>query len=227
MDPTSTNAWSTMRAKGPTICILGATFSTNNMGVSALAAGAIACLLRRFPDASLFFLDYAKNAGIEHFQLGDRCIPITFVNMRFSKKLYLANNIAVLLLISLALKFVPFRKLRGRLAGTNRSLQWLQNADFVVSIAGGDSFSDTYGMERFFYGVLPQALALAMGKRLVLLPQTLGPFRGVLSRLIARFILRAAEVVYSRDYAGVRNTERLLVGHHEKVRFAYDLGFCG
>ncbi len=115
MDPTSTNAWSTMRAKGPTICILGATFSTNNMGVSALAVGALRVCFVDFPMRACFCLDYAKNPGIEHFHLGDRCIPITFVNMRFSKKLYLANNIAVLLLISLALKFVPFRKLRGRL----------------------------------------------------------------------------------------------------------------
>ncbi len=215
-----------MTDKGPTICILGATFSTDNMGVSALAAGTITCLLRRFPNADLFFLDYDKNGFTQQFQLGDRSVSVEFVNMRFSKKFYLPNNIAILFLVSLALKVVPLRRVRERLARTNRCLRRLQEADLVVSMAGGDSFSDIYGTERFFYGVLPQVLALFTGKRLVLLPQTLGPFRGRLTRLVARYILNGAETVYSRDYSGRQNTEKLLTGDNANVRFAYDLGFA-
>jgi colanic acid/amylovoran biosynthesis protein len=215
-----------MPDKRPTICILGATFTTSNMGVSTLAAGTITCLLHRFPDADLFFLDYDKASFTQVVRLANRTVPVEFVNMRFSKKLYLSNHIAVLLLLSLGLKVIPLRKMRERLRDINRCLRRVHEADLVVSMSGGDSFSDIYGIRRFLYGTLPQVLVLFNEKRLVLLPQTLGPFRRKLSRLVARYILKGAEIVYSRDYSGVRNTKGLLAGNDKMLRFAYDVGFA-
>jgi polysaccharide pyruvyl transferase WcaK-like protein len=94
-------------------------------------------------------------------------------------------------------------------------------------MSGGDSFSDIYGLERLLYVSLPQILALLMGKKLILLPQTIGPFRGRFSKSIARFILRRAERIYSRDYQGTKEVRNLLGRSQppDRVRFCYDVGF--
>ena len=42
------------------LCLLGADFTTNNMGVSALTAGTTICVLHRFPTAEIILLGYAK-----------------------------------------------------------------------------------------------------------------------------------------------------------------------
>lgn len=209
------------------VCLLGATFATHNMGVSALAMGSIRCILHRFPHASIFLLDYGKNSTVYRVKVDGRKLSIPLVNMRFSKRFYLPNNIALLLLISLALKCIPFRRLRQKLMAKNFCLRHIREASIAASIAGGDSFSETYGLRRLLYVSLPQFLVLFCGKRLVLLPQTLGPFRGKFAKAIARYILTRAELVYSRDYAGIEDTRALLgpKSKSDKLRFCYDVGF--
>lgn len=214
--------------KNKKLILLGATFSTSNMGVGALTAGTIKCILHRFPGAEIFLLDYGKEKQIYDFQLDNRVVPIQLLNMRFSKKIYLKNNIAVLLFLALALKLIPSQKIRNSIISRNFYLRHIAESDIVASIAGGDSFSDIYGLSRFFYVTLPQLLVLFMGKQLVLLPQTLGPFKGRLARVIAKYILNRADVVYSREYTGIEEIRKFL-GRRLKtsrVRFCYDVGFA-
>ncbi|MGD1082629.1 MAG: polysaccharide pyruvyl transferase family protein, partial [Candidatus Sulfotelmatobacter sp.] len=107
-------------------------------------------------------------------------------------------------------------------------LSHLDESDLVVAISGGDSFSDIYGLERLLYVSLPQILALWVGKRLILLPQTLGPFKSRFAQAIAEYIMRRAELVYSRDNAGVELVTKMLGSNVSagKVRFCYDVGFA-
>src|SRR5437773_3085595 len=212
----------------PKVCILGATFDTGNMGVSALTAGTIACILERYPEAAISLLDYGREGLPTSFRFRDRWIPIQFVNMRFSKKFYLPNNIALLILLALALKLLPWRGIRNRIILANPCLRHIHEADFAASLAGGDSFSDFYGVARLLYVALPQILVLLSGKKLVLLPQTVGPFRKAFSRVIAKQILARAELIYSRDFAS-QNAVRHLLGQKytpRKVRFCYDVAFA-
>ena len=58
--------------KNKKILLLGATFSTSNMGVGALTAGTIKCILHRFPDAEIFLLDYGKKKQTYDFQLNNK-----------------------------------------------------------------------------------------------------------------------------------------------------------
>ena len=209
------------------IAVLGATLDTTNMGVGALAAGTIRCVLNVYPGADIRFLDYAKAPSIQTLRLNGMEISIPIINMRFSKRLYLSNNIAILLLIAAFLKIVPSKRLRKWIASKNASLREIQEMDFLVSIAGGDSFSDIYGIERLLYVALPQVLILLLGKKLVLLPQTIGPFRGSTAKFVARFILRRADKVYSRDYRGLEASKGLVVPSYaaKKFAFCYDVGF--
>ena len=58
----------------------------------------------------------------------------------------------------------------------NPWLQALVKAEYVLSLNDGDSFSDIYSLQRFVYVSL-RILALILGRRLVQLPQTIGPFQ--------------------------------------------------
>ncbi|MEO7145079.1 MAG: polysaccharide pyruvyl transferase family protein [Bryobacteraceae bacterium] len=210
------------------ILLLGATFETGNMGVRALTAGAIKCLLSQYPNARISLLDYSKTSRLYTLNVDNRKISIPLVNMRFSKRLFLPNNIAVLLLLAIVLKLIPFRKLRDSVAARNKCLRHILTSNIVGSIAGGDSFSDIYGLERLLYISLPQILVLLMGRRLILLPQTIGPFEGWLARRAAGYILRRAECVYSRDRRSLRETERFAgpALKAAKFKFCYDVAFA-
>jgi polysaccharide pyruvyl transferase WcaK-like protein len=195
------------------------------MGLNALSVGAIRAICQSFPLAGITLLDYGKGGGRRQVEVNGNLVEIDVVCVRFSKKLYLGNNIAVLLLLAMLLRLVPSAWLRKKIVRHSAPLRALDESAFVASIAGGDSFSDIYGFWRLTYVALPQWLAILLGKRLVLLPQTLGPFRSRASRFVARTILANAERIYSRDAEGERVVAELLGRAGGQVRFGYDLGF--
>lgn len=209
------------------VLLLGASFDTRNMGVGALASGAMRCLRTYGCNPDIRLLDYGTEDAVLTVDSDGHAVSIPVVCMRFSKKLYLGNNIVVLLLLAVLLRWCPSHKLRESILGRNKCLRHICEANLVAAVSGGDSFSDIYGLGRFLYVCLPQLLVLILDKDLVLLPQTLGPFSGRLPRLIARAILSRAERVYSRDHIGLQQLEQFLgrafdAGRH---RFCYDLGF--
>jgi len=205
--------------------LMGARFDEGNMGVSALAAGALSAIVTGGPDVTPILLDYDKEP--KRFRIrfdGARpSLGVDLVNLRFSKKVYLQNNVARLLVQEVIGRIPGLEKLHKN----NPWLEKLEKADLVLSIAGGDSFSDIYGLGRLFYVSLPQVLALAAHRPLVLLPQTLGPFSGRIAKTMAREILTRAALVYSRDYAGLQEMRDFLGPRFEatRFRFCYDVGF--
>jgi polysaccharide pyruvyl transferase WcaK-like protein len=216
-----------MEKTTPKICLLGASFGTSNMGVSALTAGTLKAFFERYPDGELFLLDYGKKGLTYKFQTNNSIVPVQLVNIRFSKKFYLKNNIAYLLMLAMLIRCIPFKQIRKKMISKNYCMSRVAGADIIVSMAGGDSFSDIYGIERFLYVSLPQMLALILRKKLVLLPQTIGPFKSATAKAIAKLIMRRAMVVYSRDHAGIGETKNLIGPNcaDGKVRFCYDVGF--
>jgi len=209
------------------IAILGATFETSNMGVSALTSGALTCVQHAYPKAEIFLLDYAHEPRIYRLSIGGKEHAVRLANLRFSKRFWLPNNVAWLLLLALLIRVCPFCFVKKQLLRRNSWLREIEATDKFAAISGGDSFSDIYGLVRLLYVALPQLLVLFLGKPLILLPQTIGPFKRRLSRRIAKFILKRAEIVYSRDLAGVDTTTRLLGGSCEtaQVRFCNDVAF--
>lgn len=203
------------------ICILGASLSTNNMGVGVLMAGIVKSALHALPEAELTLMDYAHRPGVNTLELPGGAVSLPLVNMRFSWKLWLPNNIARLLLLAALMRLLPGRAWKERLVERNDCLRCMRSSTVVVSIAGGDSFSDIYGLSRMMYVSLPQVLAILLGCRLVLLPQTLGPFKGRVAQRLAAFIVARAERVYSRDHRPPSGLQCA----PEKITFCYDVGF--
>src|SRR4051812_6392992 len=101
---------------------MGASFETGNMGVGALAAGAIKCIHNQWPEAEIFIFDYAKSSSLNQLCLGNEELIVKLLNIRFSKKFYLSNNIAVLILMALILRLTPSSRLRRWIASKNNTL---------------------------------------------------------------------------------------------------------
>ncbi|MGZ6291230.1 MAG: polysaccharide pyruvyl transferase family protein [Syntrophales bacterium] len=213
-----------MREKS--ILLMGATFSTDNMGVSALTAGSIEAGLHTWPNARILLLDYGKERRRIRYDSANGPVMVDLLNMRFSKRFYLRNHIAILILLAMVLRLLP-RRLRQFMFLRNMYFKEISSADFAVAISGGDSFSDIYGLRRFFYSSLPQILVQMIGNKLIFLPQTVGPFNHWIARTMAGYILKRATLVYSRDYAGLEEMQSFLNGHFDpaRFRFCYDVGF--
>ncbi|MBI2400688.1 MAG: hypothetical protein HYV23_06500, partial [Deltaproteobacteria bacterium] len=143
-------------AKQPKVLLLGVSFNTRNMGVGALAAGAIKCIRHSHPGSDIKLLDYGKMPETHTLKIAGKDELIELINLRFSKKLFLANNVALLIMLAAMARFLPFKSVRRWIIGSNPYLREIDEADMAASIAGGDSFSDIYGLSRFFYVALPQ-----------------------------------------------------------------------
>lgn len=208
------------------VMLLGAGFTTNNMGVWALTSGIVGAVLHAHPDAKIYLLDYHYRPETYIVKCGNGNDPIQLINLRFSKKFWVHNNIARLLATILLIKVLPSRALREKLISRNHYLKRIKMADMVGSISGGDSFSDIYGFRRFIYTLLPQLLVLFMGKHLIILPQTLGPFNGAVSKYFARYVVKRAQIVFSRDREGIKEVSKRLQVDAHRIRFGYDMGFA-
>lgn len=75
----------------------------------------------------------------------------------------------------------------------------LIRCDAILDISGGDSFTDLYGAERFESVGWPKRLAIRLGKPLILLPQTYGPYTDPTRKREAARIVRSARACWARD----------------------------
>jgi polysaccharide pyruvyl transferase WcaK-like protein len=210
------------------VCLLGASFDTGNLGVSALAESSIKIILNRWPDAEIVLLGSGSADGEHYLKLSGREVRVSVLRMRFCKNVFLRSHFCVLLLNALLLKLLPLRSFRDLLSAINPYVKVLVETDRVFDITGGDSFSDIYGLHRFLiYGFLQKWLVTQFGKELILLPQTYGPFKSSLARLMAKNVLRRANVVYARDKDSVDSVRTLLGDHgvNGKLRFMPDVAF--
>jgi polysaccharide pyruvyl transferase WcaK-like protein len=214
--------------KNMKICLLGASFDTGNLGVSALAESSIKIILNRWPDTEIVLLGSGSANGEHHLNISGREVRVRVVRMRFCKNVFLRSHFCVLLLNALLLKLLPLRGFRNLLSAINPYVRILVETDKVFDITGGDSFSDIYGLHRFLiYGFLQKWLVTQFGKELILLPQTYGPFKRSITRLMAKSILNRSSVVYARDSESFEYLQALLGGHNVdgKLRFMPDVAF--
>src|SRR3989339_62949 len=209
------------------VCILGANFATGNLGVGALAMGTIKCVNYAHPKARIFIMDYSVRGDMYHCRVNDRVVDVPLVNIRYSWKLFLPNNIVTLLALAFLARIAPGERLGRFIIRHNRCLRELRETDLVASLAGGDRFSDIYGFGRFIYVILPQFLALLIGRKLVQMPQTIGPFQRRFARTIAKQIVRHSYRILSRDQESISDLALMAPADQGEPRpaFCYDLGF--
>lgn len=209
------------------VCLLGASFDTDNLGVSALAASTIRCVAERWPSADIVLLNYGRSNGFHNAKIGTRLVPIRLLNMRFSKRVLRRDHIARLLAGALLFRMLPISRLKASIIRRSPHLDAITQSHIVAGISAGDSFSDLYGIKRLMYVTLPLLLVVILNKPLLLLPQTYGPFNSSLSTKIARFLLSRARTVYSRDKVSINDVQELLgrASLNGNLLFLPDLAF--
>jgi colanic acid/amylovoran biosynthesis protein len=207
------------------IIIFGVSPNDENRGLSALTFGSLKYLFERFPGSEILILEYSKDPVT--YMYNDKKVfrKIEIVTMRFSKEVFLSNNIAMLLAAAFLIKIVPFKGVIKHLENIMPVLKIIRSADICSSISGGDSFSDIYGLGRLIYVALPQILFILCNKPLIQLPQTFGPFKFIISRIGARWILNHCESIYYREYESEKIILQLDKTLTNKSHFRYDVGF--
>ncbi len=85
----------------------------------------------------------------------------------------------------------------------------LDEADIVLDTGAGDSFTDIYGRKRLALMTYVRQAAYRRRLPLVLMPQTIGPFRHRTSKVVARRTLATAVLAIARDPASAREAADL------------------
>jgi len=209
------------------ISLLGASFETGNLGVNALAEASVKVILSHWPDAEIAFFGSGFSPKQERLNIAGRDISVRTVPVRFSKNVLLPYHFLRFVLYGVLGKILPGSRAKDRLLRHNTYVRTLYETDLALDITGGDSFSDIYGSKRFYTGTLRKWLVVLFGKKLVMMPQTYGPFDKRLTMILARRMINYATLVYSRDQAGVKRVKELLGEEKagEKVSFVPDVGF--
>jgi len=218
-DTTTTNNSGTVA-----VCLLGASFTTNNMGVGALAASLVKCARYAWPNCQVHLLDFEKKAEQFEVPVQGRMVTVATIPMRFSIRLIQPNNIVVLLALAAVSRFLP-ASLKKKLIASNSTLSKINKQDVYAAISGGDSFSDIYGFMRYMYVALPQVLVLLLGKKLLQMPQTYGPYTSKWSRVLSAGILNKSEKIFARDLDSVKVVDDLTGKNGKKAKFHYDVAF--
>ncbi|WP_084312135.1 polysaccharide pyruvyl transferase family protein [Desulfobulbus elongatus] len=208
--------------QGIRVVLLGASFATGNLGVSALAWSSLYLIRRKWPAAKIVLLGVGKQPAESQVYLNDR--PEIFLSwpVRYCINIFAAHHILGLGAAVLLSRFVPFC---GRWFDRVPSgVQALLRCNLICDITGGDSFSDIYGLPRFLRGYLLKRICQLTGKPFILLPQTYGPFETGLAQMLARHVLGNCKVIFSRDTEGLR-TVCDLIGSSGKAKLCPDVAF--
>lgn len=206
--------------------IIGAKLNSGNLGVSALTASLISLIRSRRPDAEVTLLIGNRDAKPQRLQAQPGTYTsVNVVNYRLSPRANVRDHIFWVLFLACVQKLVPGGA-RNRIVNSNPFLQAVYRADFIGDIRGGDSFSDIYGLGRLVIGSIPVVVAILLGKKVVLLPQTYGPFRSGMSRCIGRYIMRRSRYIFSRDQEGMAVVRGLIGELADKTKYCPDVALA-
>lgn len=169
------------------ILICGAYDHTGNLGVSALGNAFAAAWHQAHPDDVIYLqaLDGSLRE-IEYTGFNSRRFKLTSVSLRPSKKFTKPDSFLGM-------------KISGLFGLSNKFKDILDSIDIFFDVAGGDSFTDLYGLQRFRLVNSIKEEAIKRGKPLVLLPQTYGPFIAEESKKVAEKYVRYATFSMARD----------------------------
>lgn len=182
------------------LCLFGAPTDTGNLGVSALGESVVEGLLATDQVCSLTVFDHGW--GVRHDPEG----AVRRIGARTSRRLHRPESWTRM-------------RLEARLGRRgNPGLDAMRDSEAILDLSGGDSFTDLYGAKRFRSVMAPKRMALALGRPLILLPQTYGPFCGARARAEATEVLRRATAVWARDSDSAAVVADLLGPAHDPAR---------
>lgn len=192
------------------MCLLGAPLDVGNQGCCALTVSLIKLIIDTKPNARIYLLYGNRTGGTRQLQISGKTIEVSIVNYRLSPKASLKEHLLWIFILACVHRIIPIKFIRDKIVKSNRWLRTLEAADFVGDIRAGDSFSDIYGLRRFLLGIIPCIIAILLRKKLVMLPQTYGPFKSAISKQVAHFVMKHATKLLSRDQDSIELVQKML-----------------
>lgn len=192
----------------------GAAPDTANLGVNALCYATVANLLSIDKGLDITILDHSKTYADKSYKLSDD-LHCNRMGAKYSKRFYEPSSYVNIDLI----RRMPFIR-------TDQKAKFKQ-ADAILDISGGDSFTDLYGPRRFRTISYPKKLAMDYQIPLILLPQTYGPFENAETREEAKKYIKYAEFAFARDKYSFELLKELLDEDFDSTRHlqAVDVAF--
>ena len=212
------------KGEAPAVVFMGASLGTGNRGVSALGASMIWLAKRFRPEARVAMLLGQRTNAAFVLNGGSQSLKVEVLNFRKSPRSRLGENLFLWFALACLYRALPLQRWRAFLRRRFPLIRASAEASFLGDIRGGDSFSDIYGLRNFLAGSLPVLAVLLVRRQIALLPQTYGPYQSGLARWVARFILRRASIILSRDRESMGAVAGL-IGTTERCRFCPDVAF--
>lgn len=188
------------------ITLAGASLNSGNRGVNALTRSMIMLILNRYgEDTEINILSYSVNGIVDN--------KIFFNNKEIIVKEELCTRKSMMMTY-----FLAFFKIDTALS------KKISYADEIWDISEGDSFSDIYGLGRLFQHSFIKLITIKRGKKLVLMPQTMGPFKSWIAKFIAKRIIKKADKVFVRDEIS-KNILKDKLKINREINYSPDMAF--
>jgi len=208
------------------VCLLGCSLDTGNRGVSALTASLVKIIKIMNNKSEIYLLIGNRSSSPQKLSISGATMILNVVNYRLSFRSPIKVHLFYIFFLACISKLTPIRAIRRRIIKSNKWLETAFTADLVGDIRGGDSFSDIYGFGRFFIGSLPRIIAILLKKEIILLPQTYGPYKNIITRFIAKYIMKNSKIIMSRDVQSIEIVKQILHKRNtEKIVFCPDVAF--
>ncbi len=189
-----------MGKKTEYIILSGFELKDNNRGSAALGYGSIAflkekgfythneklCMLHRI---SIRFFKKNKYKKLEFLKVAGEEFPIHIIR-------YIKIEWLLFIKFKIIIPFTPF----GRM---------VKNLKLVAATNGGDGLSDIYGFPIFISRLKESKIAIIKKVKLIIMPQTIGPFSDINMKKIANDILSYASKIYVRDSKYTEELDKL------------------
>ena len=188
------------------VCLLWHNVNSENYGVSALAISHINMLL-----------EVAKKMDLlrEFSSVGTPNVGALSIKEEVEKKYLIRINHLNFSIKKTIISMFPF----------SRNYNTYMGYDVFFDIGEGDSFSDIYGFKRFFLLSISKLLPILSNKKLILSPQTYGPFKSRASKIISKYLIQRSKAVFSRDYKSTNILKSLSVKSTEVADIAFSLPY--
>ncbi|HCC04317.1 MAG TPA: hypothetical protein DEP51_05640 [Clostridiales bacterium] len=159
------------------IGLLGMALNSNNYGVTALGISQLNVLEKIMKKNKITNVEYYVFSSEEQNEL-DKC----------AKALALNNKLISKNLMTIKAGFTGIKSIKKA----------IKECDYVIDLTYGDSFSDIYGKKIFYLYSVPKKISNKYNK-LIIGPQTIGPYKSNIVSKYAKQILKKAKIICVRD----------------------------
>lgn len=156
-----------------TIGIFGIQCISENLGVSALSISIIKYILDKYKNIKkIYVFSHEQQVNIKRFNniIGNNDVEIISVRRSYKS----VKNILDI-------------------------IKNIEKCNYLMDFTEGDSFSSIYGNRRYIKSLADKLLVLVKKKKLILMPQTYGPYKKSVLNIFLKYIFDNSVLIFARD----------------------------